>query len=794
MAAGGNVEVVWKTLMNYLIPESTQAPDSLEQFTQNPDVFVRMRDWFLEKFKKDLKDKFRPQFWSYVQEDKEVEAKGFNTLLCAVGDLYRGLSAYRPFVDLLQSLTGSLPLGDLNLQFERLVRAVIFCDIPEHFRGIVHASYTQAFQAYQIKSRKENKMDTSGASSPGASSPGAEGDDEDDDVESLTCSGCFEEKDCCHCEDIIEGFSQLNSQFSSLGLINKVAEPAFLSVIHKEIQRKIDEKCKGEFETSFLSSLLNWVDTELCGWLLIIFQSQANADPKKNTEELYNDVIKGVDTSLDAWKPKLKYFMYKSFADLRISELFTIIVEYPDSLPAIKDLKSCLEVTDQRKELISSLRSAFERRLLHPGANTSDILTQCVSAIRALHVLDPSGVILEHVCLPVRQYLRTREDTVRCIVTSLTDDSSTELAEELMRGDPRTIDDLGASDSEDDDDKWMPAPSDADPDKILSSRKAPDIISMLVNIYGSKDLFVSEYRTLLADRILSTFNYDTEKELRYLELLKLRFGESHLHFCEIMLKDVADSRRINSHIQASAKNADNKKANAIPLTSMVLSAVFWPAFREEKLKVPEEVQRAMDEYTHGFEALKGMRTLRWKPHLGLVEVEVELADRTLSLSVTPTQATAIMHFQEKERWTVEELSGVMHVPPGLLRRRLGFWVSQGVLKEESTDTFIVMEKQKGQQRATEVVMDAEIESVMASSHDQREEELQVFWSYIVGMLTNLESLPLDRIHSMLRMFAMQGPSSSQCSVDDLRRFLDRKVKDQELQFVNGFYRLPKSGR
>ena len=74
-----------------------------------------------------------------------------------------------------------------------------------------------------------------GASSPGASSPGAEGDDEDDDVESLTCSGCFEEKDCCHCEDIIEGFSQLNSQFSSLGLINRVAEPAFLSVIHKEV-------------------------------------------------------------------------------------------------------------------------------------------------------------------------------------------------------------------------------------------------------------------------------------------------------------------------------------------------------------------------------------------------------------------------------------------------------------------------------------------------------------------------------------------------------------------------------
>lgn len=41
----------------------------------------------------------------------------------------------------------------------------------------------------------------------------------------------------------------------------------------------------------------------------------------------------------------------------------------------------------------------------------------------------------------------------------------------------------------------------------------PLICSMLVNIYGSKDLFVSEYRTLLADRILSSFNYDTEKEV-----------------------------------------------------------------------------------------------------------------------------------------------------------------------------------------------------------------------------------------------------------------------------------------
>lgn len=49
--------------------------------------------------------------------------------------------------------------------------------------------------------------------------------------------------------------------------------------------------------------------------------------------------------------------------------------------------------------------------------------------MQGLRLLDPSGVVLEQVCSPVRKYLQTREDTVRCIVASLTDDSSNELAD-----------------------------------------------------------------------------------------------------------------------------------------------------------------------------------------------------------------------------------------------------------------------------------------------------------------------------------------------------------------------------
>lgn len=90
-----------------------------------------------------------------------------------------------------------------------------------------------------------------------------------------------------------------------------------------------------------------------------------------------------------------------------------LIVEYPESLPALEDLNKCLPNTDLRPLLTKKLQKAMETRLLHPGVSTPDILTAYVASIRSMRVLDPSGLLLETVTQPVHQYLRSREDTVR---------------------------------------------------------------------------------------------------------------------------------------------------------------------------------------------------------------------------------------------------------------------------------------------------------------------------------------------------------------------------------------------
>ena len=71
-----------------------------------------------------------------------------------------------------------------------------------------------------------------------------------------------------------------------------------------------------------------------------------------------------------------------------------------------------------------------------------------------------------------------------------------------------------------------------------------------------------------------------------------------------------------------------------------------------------------------------------------------------------------------------------------------------------------MRRLSGSGACLDVAADDEAESVTRTSKDQRDEELQVFWSYISNMLINFESLPLERIYTMLKMFAMPTSDSS----------------------------------
>ena len=67
----------------------------------------------------------------------------------------------------------------------------------------------------------------------------------------------------------------------------------------------------------------------------------------------------------------------------------------------------------------------------------------------------------------------------------------------------------------------------------------------------------------------------------------------------------------------------------------------------------------------------------------------------------------------------------MKMPSQALRRKITFWQSHGLLKEESCDKFTLVEEHRGRTQDAMMIEEDETESAMASAQDQKEEELQV---------------------------------------------------------------------
>ena len=99
-----------------------------------------------------------------------------------------------------------------------------------------------------------------------------------------------------------------------------------------------------------------WIE-RVVGWLGKVFLQEGPSRPASAE----------AGSTLRRWRCHVQRFFYRIYAGLRIEELFSIIRDFPDSRPAIEDLKYCLERTDQRQQLLVSLKAALETRLLHPG-------------------------------------------------------------------------------------------------------------------------------------------------------------------------------------------------------------------------------------------------------------------------------------------------------------------------------------------------------------------------------------------------------------------------------------------
>ncbi|EGD95368.1 anaphase-promoting complex subunit ApcB [Trichophyton tonsurans CBS 112818] len=494
-------------------------------------------------------------------------------------------------------------------------------------------------------------------------------------------------------------------------------------------------------------------------------------------------------------------------AALRISELFDIVVEWDASSGAIEDLKSYTTNPMTRLYLSSMFNTSIFQRLLHPGASTVEILQLYVSIIRALTQLDPRGVLLDRVARPIRRYLRERDDTMKVIVNGLLADVSetkdqedtdpntlVELAIELTSARQASLrNDSGELDW--DDMNWVPDPIDAVVDYKRS--KQSDVIGSMITLFESKEVFVKELQETLCGRLLNKSG-SFDQEVSVLELLKVRFGESALQACEVMLRDALDSKRIDTVIRTD-KGLDQSPTAGIH--AKILSRLYWPELQEQEFKIPAEVVELQEKYSAGFESLKPSRKLTWLNSLGTAIVELDLEDRVFKDEVTTWQAAVISSFQSDEDTTVSktvsDLSIELDMPASLVRSACLFWMSKRILVQQQPDVFTVLETlpddedpgaSSQNQAQAQPNSDANAAAAAAAAAAKEAAEaatmakMDLYWQFIKGMLTNQGAMPLQRIIMMLKIAVPGGfPFSS----EELKQFMGKMVSNGELEMVSG---------
>lgn len=476
----------------------------------------------------------------------------------------------------------------------------------------------------------------------------------------------------------------------------------------------------------------------------------------------------------------------EAVTELRINELFDIVVDYPDSIPALNDLKSTLKSSHQRAHLVSVFQQSCQKRLLQGGANTVDIIAGYISTIRSFSILEPRGVLLSFVSKPIRRYLRERDDTIKIIVSGLLGDENSgvgELSEELKNSNKK--EDLGVGVDDLMDMHWNPDPLDAPPDFMKGK---DDIVSNFISLYDNREVFVKELVDIFAEQMIREDS--VSDVMMKLELLKMRFGERELQTLDVMVRDITESKRLDKKI-----HEDTVRGKPIlkKFHGNILSRLFWPKFKTQNLELPPVIKNQMELYSQRYGQVKPNRKLKWLPNLGTVKLEIQLEDRHVEVDATPEQAAIIAFFQDGPK-SLQQVENAYSMSAAYARPIIMFWVQKGVLKQKG-DVFIVREKEHelqgnededGGDEEEVALIGAGVEesqSNVQSAEERAKEEMGLYWQYIQGMLTNLGATPLERIHSFLKMVVPKETPYTK-GVEDLEQFLNLMVAENKLT-VNG---------
>ena len=189
---------------------------------------------------------------------------------------------------------------------------------------------------------------------------------------------------------------------SSISIFGNACAAAAAAAIDAAICERVKVRASGNFEKKALPELLRWIIKVPVAFLktigLVSSVSSGGSGGGTNTNNSNKSDLESAQ-----WRVRCAHAAYERLGAQRVHQCFDVIVEFPESAPAVDDLRRCLRRSySLHSQLVDALKHKLRQRLLIAGAPTGDIIDTYRLTIRALRDLDPSGVVLNQVSVELK--------------------------------------------------------------------------------------------------------------------------------------------------------------------------------------------------------------------------------------------------------------------------------------------------------------------------------------------------------------------------------------------------------
>ena len=430
-----------------------------------------------------------------------------------------------------------------------------------------------------------------------------------------------------------------------------------------------------------------------------------------------SDNILSSNTSLtnineESYKSQFINILKEKFIFFKIDSFFEIISKFPESKPTLIDIKICISSFD-KNIFINRIKEQLKKRLLYPGVSTRIIIEIFIRIIKIMRIIDSSNnYMLELLSQPIKEYLLNRKDTMQWIITAIISEEDVNMIEDMSKAYVKNVQskDYDYLSSDDEPENWEPINLKGIKynDKYISNdfkNTNIDIVSILVNVFGSPEKFMEQYKRMLIERKITDNNFEIEQEIKNLELLKLKFGENLLTNCEIIIQHIKESKKIN-----------NKLFKDPSFTCQIINSNYWPFIKtnhfdlsslddtnkektdnnsniintnSEKTPYDEfliKFNNKLKNYQKLYSDNKFSRKIEFYTNLGYCHLTLSFSNGNYEFVVSPLSYLIIQFFDEENKnnfklFNIDYISNKLHSESLCVKQSLDFWLSKGVLKK-----------------------------------------------------------------------------------------------------------------